>query len=79
MKRLFDFSCPECHFVTEKLVDTHIHSISCECGGKAARIISMPTVKLDGTDPSFPGAYDHWANIREDHARIKKKKSWAEP
>ena len=78
-KRMFDFLCQDCGEVTEKLVDTNLRSISCYCGGHSVRQMSMPTVKLDGTDPSFPGEYDRWARIREDNARIKKKRSWAEP
>jgi len=78
-KRLFDFLCMDCEEVTEKLVDTNIREIECFCGGRAKRQVSMPTVKLDGTDPSFPGEYDRWARIREDNDRIKKKRSWVEP
>lgn len=77
--RLFDFLCDDCSEVTEKLVDANKREIECSCGGCAKRQISMPTVKLDGTDPSFPGEYDRWARIREDNARIKKSRSWAEP
>jgi len=78
-KRLFDFLCHDCGEVSEKLVDTNIREIKCFCGSQAKRQVSMPTVKLDGTDPGFPGEYDRWARIREDNARIKAKKSWAEP
>jgi len=79
MKRLFDFLCMDCEEVTEKLVDTNCREIECYCGSRAKRQVSMPTVRLDGTDPGFPGAYDRWAKIREDNAKIKKKRSWAEP
>jgi hypothetical protein len=78
MKLLFDFSCPECSYITEKLVDTNIRSIKCECGNNATRIMSTPTVKLEGITGSFPDAHDKWARIREDNARIKGKRSYAE-
>lgn len=77
--RMFDFLCNDCGEVTEKLVDTNKHEIECFCGGRSKRQISMPTVKLDGTDPAFPGEYDRWARIREENARIKAKRSYAEP
>lgn len=77
MKRMFDFECDDCGEVTEKLVDTHIKSISCYCGGNAKRLVSMPSIKLDGASGDFPSAYDHWANIREQNAKIKSRKSWA--
>jgi hypothetical protein len=35
------------------------------------KIIGMPRIALDGTDPGFPGAYDRWASIREANAREK--------
>ena len=78
MRQLFDFICPECSYITEKLVDTNIRYIKCECGGKADRMIGMPTVKLEGITGSFPGAHEKWAKIREDNARIKGKRSYAE-
>ena len=77
MKRLFDFVCPKCSCAYEKLVDTNVHAIKCECGGSAVRQISMPTVKLDGTSGDFPTAHDHWANIREERHRVSMKKSYA--
>jgi hypothetical protein len=36
--------------------------------------MSMPTVKLDGTDPAFPGAYERWGKIREDNAKNRAKR-----
>lgn len=77
MRQLFDFECADCGDAIEKLVDTNIRMIDCHCGGRANRIMSMPTVKLDGTDPSFPGAYDKWARVREERHRVSAKKSYA--
>lgn len=71
MKLLRDFRCDSCDAEYERYVDSEIHYMICECGEKAHRVIGMPRVALDGTDPSFPGAYDRWARIREDNARIK--------
>lgn len=79
-KLLRDFRCHECGLITERFIDTKENHTKCEnCGGVATRIIAIPTVSLDGTDPGFPGAYEKWANIREQNARIKKKRSYAEP
>jgi len=77
MKILIDFQCPECKATFEKLVNTHLHSIECECGGLANKIISMPTIKLDGISGDFPSASDHWAKIREERHRVSMKKSYA--
>jgi hypothetical protein len=62
--------------VFERYIDNNIEQVTCECGGLADRIIGMPRVSLDGTDPGFPGAYEKWAKTREDNARIKSKRSY---
>ena len=72
MRTMRDFKCGHCGVVSEKLVDTEYKCIECpECFGTAVEMMSMPTVRLDGTDPGFPGAYDKWARVREDNARNK--------
>lgn len=76
MKLLRDFRCHSCGKMTERYIETDANEIRCECGGIALRIIGMPRIDLDGTDPSFPGAYDRWAKVREDNARIKKARSY---
>lgn len=78
MRSLFDFHCPSCGEVHEKLVHTNVFSILCNCGTYATRMISMPTIKLEGITGSFPGAADRWASVREKNARVKGKRSYAE-
>lgn len=75
MKRMFDFHCKSCGDEFEKLVDTNIRTVTCECGGEASRMISTPTIGLDGTNPDFPTAYDKWANVREQRARVTAKRN----
>ena len=74
MKNLRDFLCGSCGKVEERYIDTDISTVDCVCGGVANRLIGMPRVALDGTDPGFPGAYDKWARVREENARIKAKR-----
>ena len=76
MRVIRDFKCPVCG-VFERFIDHTTETVDCECGSVANRQFSAPTIGLDGTDPSFPGAYDKWARIREDNARIKAKRSYA--
>jgi hypothetical protein len=78
MKLLRDYLCESCGTMQERFLDTSIEEVACSCGEIAKRVIGMPKVMLDGTDASFPGAYDKWARIREDNARIKSKRSYAE-
>ena len=73
MKAMFEFVCDTCG-VFDRYIDSALHTAECDCGSTGKRIISAPAVRLDGTDPSFPGAYERWAKIREDNARIKARK-----
>ncbi len=77
MRTLRDFVCDKCGASQERFVDSHINLVECTCGDMAKRIIGTPRVSLDGTDPAFPSAYDHWANVREENRRIKSKRSFA--
>jgi putative FmdB family regulatory protein len=76
MRQMRDFVCSHCGYSVEKYVDDDYNAIECpECQGTAHRVISMPRVNLDGTDSGFPGAYDRWARIREENARIRAKRA----
>ena len=76
MKVIRDFLCSSCGTVSEAYVDTEFNSIECpECHGDAVRQLSMPMVKLEGVTGDFPGAFDRWARIREENAKIKAKKN----
>ena len=58
--RMFEFVCANSHR-TEALVDTDCHVTPCkECGSEATRVISAPSMKLEGITGSFPSAYDAW-------------------
>lgn len=79
MKLLRDFECADCGELREEVVDSNLKELKCKCGGTAVRLIGMPRVALDGTDPGFPGAYSKWADVREKNAAEKRKKSYYEP
>ena len=74
MRAMFEFFCEKCG-VIEKYIDAKVQMDVCDCGGVCHRMISAPTVKLEGLSGDFPGAHMKWAKIREDNARIKAKKS----
>lgn len=74
-KLLREFHCGSCNARSERFIDTSVTSIPCECGGIAQKVISLPTVSLEGITGSFPGAYDRWARIREDNAKINAKRA----
>lgn len=77
MKTLRDFKCDACGKVQERFLGAEVHKVACPCGGIAHRIIGMPRVALDGTDPDFPGAYERWARVREENRKITAKRSYA--
>ncbi len=77
MRTLRDFMCEKCGTVHERFVSGQVVEVDCVCGEMAKRMIGMPRVALDGTDPGFPGAYERWAKVREDRARQNAKKSYA--
>jgi hypothetical protein len=74
MRRLYDFKCSAGH-ITENFVDYETTVINCECGEVANRIISPVRISLDGTDPTFVGAYDKWARIREEKTKQEVKRN----
>ncbi len=65
---LFDFECPNCANVFEELVSTDKLTTPCpECASEASRMISAPTITLDGCSGHFPGAALKWEKIRRSH------------
>jgi len=77
LKLLRDFLCEHCGTEKERYIDSDITQIVCdECGNTAIRLIGMPTVALDGTDPGFPGAFEKWADKRAQRTSVRKSKSY---
>lgn len=75
-RRMFDFTCDECGHTHERYADVEQRTDECpKCGAAAKRVISPVRCKLDGTDPGFPDAYDKWARVHEQQARIERKRS----
>jgi len=68
-KKLFDYWCDE-HGTFDSLAYDNKEEKSCpECGVLCSSIITPTRVWLDGTDPSFPTAWDKWAKVHEEKAR----------
>lgn len=74
MKRLFNFKCDYCDRISEELVEMEIREAVCTCGELARRMVSTPGIRLEGISGDFPTAHDHWANIREQNARVKARR-----
>lgn len=66
---LFDFECPQGH-TFERLVPLGQLEAECPvCDKQAKRLVSIPTIKLEGYSGSFPTAADRWAKVHEDGTR----------
>ena len=67
---LYDCLCDSGHKFERLLkMDAIRNKLECpECGDAAYTTVSPVRSKLDGTDPSLPGAYMKWANDREKRA-----------
>lgn len=74
-KRIFEFLCENRH-VSEALVSPDTRETYCkECGKSAVRIISAPTVSLEGITGAFPGAYDAWERKRKEKLAVERKQN----
>lgn len=72
---MFEFLCADGH-VTEQLKDDSVRLSTCrKCGLNADRIISTPSVKLEGITGAFPGAYQKWERVRAERLAQEKKKA----
>ena len=73
--RMFEFLCMNSHRI-EALVDPDTpHLICSKCGQEAAKVISAPTVSLEGVSGSYPTAYDAWNRKRVEKLTQERKQS----
>lgn len=69
MRKLFDFRCSEGH-ITERLVESDVKRVRCECGKESKRLISPVRSQLP-PNAGFPDADARW--VRSHEARGGKK------
>lgn len=56
MKKIFNFHCKSCDEYFEKYIE-YTQTTECpSCSGQADKIITAPTIKLEGYSGAFPGA-----------------------
>ena len=61
MRIILDFKCTACNHVDERYIDNNTEYTECSvCNGKALRMVSTPTISLEGYSGSFPGAAIAW-------------------
>lgn len=72
----YSYDCRNCnktHDMIRKINDRANPGVCPHCGGKTQYVISAPRVALDGTDPSFPGAWHSWEKKREQKMKQERK------
>jgi putative FmdB family regulatory protein len=73
MRRIFEFVCTNEHQF-EALVDDSVRTAICpHCGSDASRVVSAPTMKLEGFSGAFPSAYDAWSRKRAEKLAQERK------
>jgi ribosomal protein L37AE/L43A len=74
-RRMFEFVCANSHR-TEALVHFSTQEHTCPvCGEVGKRVISAPTMKLEGFTGSFPSAYDSWERKRAEKLVQERKQN----
>ena len=75
-RRIYEFVCKEAHHRTESFVDEECHVTPCkECGAEATRVMSAPTMRLEGCTGDFPSAADAWVRKRSQKMAQEQKQN----
>ena len=74
MKKLFEFECKDCG-VFEELTESTQTCDCPSCGKVSYKIISTPSIQLEGWSGSFPGATAKWEKNHWQDSRQKTKKA----
>ena len=72
MKRMYEFVCENGHKI-ERYCVYETQSVQCECGGSASRIMSAPSVKLEGWSGSFPSEHGKFEKKHLDQLKWEQK------
>lgn len=73
MRIMLDFKCETCSNVDERYIDSKLEYSECsKCGCKAKRMISTPTITLEGYSGSFPGAAAAWDKKHKQRAATQR-------
>lgn len=72
---IFDYKCVGCGVTDEKLIPIREERLFCVfCNDWTVYpLLSAPMIKLDGTDPSFPTAWNSWPKKREQKMKQEAK------
>ena len=74
MRRIFEFACENGH-KTERFCDYETQSFRCECGDTANRIVSAPSVNLEGWSGHFPSSWMKFEKKHTDKLKQEQKEN----
>jgi len=74
MKKLFEFECKQCGIFEDLVEYTQTHDCP-SCGQEANKIISSPSIQLEGWSGDFPGAFAKWERKHWQDSHQKSKKA----
>jgi DNA-directed RNA polymerase subunit RPC12/RpoP len=70
LRIMLDFKCSVCDQVDERYIDNKTEYTECsKCNSRATRLVSTPTIALEGYSGSFPSAADAWAKKHNQPAK----------
>jgi len=73
MKRIYDFKCPDGHYV-EKFVDESVYQDTCDiCNQESTRVVSCRGILLDPISGDYPTATMKWAKMRQEKIKAERK------
>jgi hypothetical protein len=58
---MLDFKCTSCNHIDERFIEYTQTSTCSLCNCNSEKLLSTPTIALEGISGSFPGAADAWA------------------
>ncbi len=73
--RMFEFLCANSHRIEALVEPDTTHLLCSKCGREAAKVISAPTVSLEGVTGSYPTAYDAWNRKRSEKLAQERKQA----
>ena len=77
MRKIFNFTCRDCKEHFEKLIEYTQITDCPSCGGQADKVITAPTIKLEGYSGDFPGAAMQFD--RKHREKLAQEKKHSEP
>ena len=74
MNRIYEFVCENGHR-TEKLTAYETVNVLCDCGTAAKRVLSAPSIKLEGWSGAFPSEHGRFERKHLEKLKAEQKQA----